>query len=529
MRDFHLPGRSTVYATGGMAATSHPLSTLAALDVLRRGGNAVDAAIAACAVQCVVEPQSTGIGGDCFALYAPPGGGVIGINGSGWAPAAVTVERLRAAGLRDAIPATSPHAVTVPGAVAAWEALQKAYGRLDLGAVLEPAIRYARDGFPVLPRVGSDWERAQDRLRASEAARAFYLPGDRPPAVGDVIRLPRLAHTLEAIAKGGAEAFYRGEPAAAMVETLCGFGGLHREEDFAEYAPEWVQPIHTTYRGVRVFECPPNGQGFVALLMLNILEGFDLAALDPHGADRFHLEAEATKLAFRDRDALLADPRHAPVPVEELLSKGYAAKLRALIDRERALRDLPPPLLRGVGNTVYVSVVDRDLGACSFINSLYDSFGSGLACPKTGVLFHCRGRAFRLDSAHPNAIGPRRRPMHTIIPGLAFRDGELWACFGVMGADYQPVGHVHLLTNLVDFGMDPQEALDSPRVMAWPKELLVERGVTPPVRAELARRGHEVVETEVPHGGGQCILIDRRRGVLVGGSDPRKDGVALGL
>ncbi len=528
MRDFQLPGRSTVYATGGMAATSHPLATLAALEIMRRGGNAVDGAIAACAVQCVVEPQSTGIGGDCFALHAPPSGGVFALAGAGWAPAAADVERLRGLGLAT-IEATSPHAVTVPGAVAAWEALQRAHGRLDLGAVLEPAIRYARDGFPVHPRVAFDWRRAEGRLRASEAARSAYLPGDRAPEPGRVLRLPRLARTLEVLAREGAEAFYRGALAAAMVTSLRELGGLHEEADFAEYAPEWVEPIHTTYRDVRVYECPPPGQGITALLMLHILEGFDLAALDPHGADRFHLEAEATRLAFRDRDALLADPRRVPVPVEEMLSRAYAARLRRLVRPDRALADLPPPLLRGVGNTVYVSVVDGDLGACSFINSLYDSFGSGLLCPRTGVLFHCRGRSFRLDPDHPNAIGPRKRPMHTIIPGLAFRDGELWACFGVMGADYQPVGHVHLLTNLVDWGMDPQAALDSPRVMAWPRELSVERGVRPEVRAELARRGHRVVETEVPHGGGQCILVDRRRGVLVGGSDPRKDGLALGF
>lgn len=527
MRDFHLPGRSPVYARGGMAATSHPFATLAALRILERGGNAVDAAIAACAVQGVVEPQSTGIGGDCFALFAPASGGVVAINGSGWAPAAATVERLRAEGLRQ-IDAGSPHSVTVPGAVAAWEALQREHGRLSFAEVLEPAIRYARDGFPVQPRVAFDWARARARLEVSEAARRFYLPGDEVPPVGRVVRLPALARTLETLAAKGAEAFYRGELAARMVASLKGFGGLHEEADFAEFEPEFVQPIHGTYRGVRIYECPPNGQGLVTLLMLNILETFDLASLDPHGADRFHLEAEATRLAFRDRDAFLADPRQAPVPLAELLDKAYAAKLAKRIDPAHAMHDLPPPLLRDVGNTVYIAVVDEERNACSFINSLYDSFGSGLCCPETGVLFHCRGRAFRLDPDHPNAIGPRKRPMHTIIPGLAFRDGELWACFGVMGADYQPVGHVHLLTNLVDYGMDPQAALDSPRVMAYPGDLLVERGVPPAVREALAAKGHRVVESEVPHGGGQCILVDRRRDELVGGSDPRKDGLALG-
>lgn len=527
MRDFHLPGRSTVFARGGMAATSHPFATLAALDILRGGGNAVDAAIAACAVQGVVEPQSTGIGGDCFALFAPASGGVVALNGSGWAPAAATLERLRAEGLAT-IDAESVHSVTVPGAVAAWEMLQREHGRLSFAEVLAPAIRYARDGFPVHPRVAFDWTRAEARLRRSDAARHFYLPRDEPPPPGRTVRLLALARTLEILAEKGADAFYRGELAARMTATLRSFGGLHTEADFAEFQPEFVRPVHATYRDVLVYECPPNGQGLVTLLMLNILANFDLASLDPHGAERFHLEAEATRLAFRDRDAFLADPRHAPVPLEELLDPTYAARLAKQIDPERATTDLPPPLLRGVGNTVYISVVDEERNACSFVNSLYDSFGSGICCPETGVLFHCRGRAFRLDPDHPNAVAPRKRPMHTIIPGLAFRGGELWACFGVMGADYQPVGQVHLLTNLVDYGMDPQAALDSPRVMAYPQDLLVERGVAPQVRAALAAKGHRVVETDVPHGGGQCILVDHRRNLLIGGSDPRKDGIALG-
>ncbi|GBD44762.1 Putative gamma-glutamyltransferase YwrD [bacterium HR40] len=527
MRDFQLPGRSTVYARGGMAATSHPFATLAALEILRRGGNAVDAAIAACAVQGVVEPQSTGIGGDCFALFAPASGGVVALNGSGWAPAAASSERLSALGL-ERIEAESPHSVTVPGAVAAWELLQRQHGRLSFAEVLEPAIGYARDGFPVFPRVAFDWQRGEARLRRTPAAADAYLPGGAAPAPGQIVRLPALARTLEILAQRGAEAFYRGELASRMVATLKGLGGLHEEADFAEFAPEFVKPIHASYRDILVYECPPNGQGLVTLLMLNILEQFDLGRLDPHGAERFHLEAEATRLAFRDRDAFLADPRHAPVPLEELLDKAYAAKLAKCIDPERAIGNLPPPLLRDVGNTVYIAVVDEERNACSFINSLYDNFGSGICCPETGVLFHCRGRAFRLDPGHPNLVAPRKRPMHTIIPGLAFRGGELWACFGVMGADYQPVGHVHLLTNLVDFGMDPQTALDSPRVMAYPQDLLVERGVRPDVRAALATKGHRVVESETPHGGGQCILVDHRRNLLIGGSDPRKDGIALG-
>ncbi len=528
MRDFQLPGRSPVYATGGMAATSHPLATLAALDLLRSGGNAADAAVAACAVQCVVEPQSTGIGGDCFVLYAPASGGVVALNGSGWAPGAATPERLRSLGV-GTLTADSVHSITVPGAVRAWDRLLERYGRRGLTDALQPAIHYAEEGFVVHPRVAFDWARAAPRLSRDEITRRLYLPGGRAPEAGRLLRFPALANSLRRISENGSEIFYRGELAERMVDCLRRWGGLHEIEDFAAFEAEFVDPIHGTYHDLIVYECPPNGQGIVALLMLNILEGCGLAERDPHGAERFHLEAEAARLAFRDRDALLADPRTGEVPVRQLLDKAYAARLRQRIDPERRMEDLPPPLFRDEANTVYVSVVDGEGNACSFINSLYDSFGSARVCADTGILFHCRGRAFRLDPSHPNVIAPRKRPMHTIIPGLAFRGGELWACFGVMGADYQPVGHAHLLTNLVEYAMDPQQALDSPRAMAYPGDLEVERGVPVGTREGLRRRGHRLVEAEAPLGGGQCILVDRRRGMLIGGSDPRKDGIALGF
>ncbi len=528
MRDFHLPGRSTAYGVKGMAATSHPMATLAAVDVLRDGGNAIDAAIAAVAVQCVVEPGMTGIGGDCFALYAPASGGVIALNGSGAAPAAASLERLRELGLTT-LPAGSPHAVTVPGAVAAWERLATDHGTRPLGELLAHAIRCAEDGFAVTPRVAFDWRRAGDTLRRSPGGQAFYLPSGRAPGAGRIMRMPALARTLRRIAEGGAKAFYEGEIAAAMCATLKGFGGLHEELDFAAAAPEIVEPIHTSYRDVRVYQCPPNGQGIVTLLLLNILEGYDLAKLDMLSGERLHLLAEATKLAFRDRDAFLADPRQATVPVERLLDKAYAIKLREQISADRAMTDMPPPLLEPHPDTVYLTVVDRDLNAVSFINSVYDTFGSGLVCEQTGVLFHNRGRAFRLDPEHPNCIAPGKRPMHTIIPGLAFRDGELWLSYGVMGGDYQPVGHAQVISAIVDHGLDPQEALDAPRLMSYPVDLQVERGVPARARAELAARGHSLIEPEGPLGGGQAIIVDRRRGVLIGGSDPRKDGMALGI
>lgn len=527
MRDYHSPGRSTAYAGEGMAATSHPVATLAALDVLRSGGNAVDAAVAAVATLCVVEPHMTGIGGDCFALVAPASGGVTALNGSGRAPAAATVERLRATGAV-AIEASSAHAVTVPGCIAGWERLLTVHGSRGLDELLRPAIACAEDGFLVTPRVAHDWADDGVRLSASDAAGDLYLPGGRAPAAGDRLRLPALAATLRAVARGGARAFYESPLAARMAACLRGHGGLHTEEDFAGCTAEVLASISTSYRGVEVHECPPNGQGIIALLMLNILERFDLAVMPLAGTDRLHLLAEATRLAFRDRDAALADPEHAEVPTRLLLDKGYAGRLAAAIDPARAMRDLPPPLLEPHPDTVYVTVVDRDRNAVSLINSIYDGFGSGIACPHTGVLFHNRGRAFRLDPAHPNVIAPGKRPMHTIIPGLAFKDGRVWCSFGVMGGNYQPVGHALLITSLIDDRLDPQAALDLPRAMAYPADLEVEAGVPIPVRRELVLRGHRVVDVAGPLGGGQAIVVDHERGVLIGGSDPRKDGLALG-
>ncbi|MEZ5834135.1 MAG: gamma-glutamyltransferase [Geminicoccaceae bacterium] len=543
MRDFQQPGRSAAYAAHGMAATSHPLSTLTAVDVLRAGGNAVDAAIAAHAVQCVVEPQSTGIGGDCWAIVATPDGAVHALNSSGWAPQSATVDRVTGSvldevgkdGVREAgigpgsrIGQLSAHAVTVPGAPAGWHALLEAHGTRSLDELLQPAIDHAVNGFVVTPRVAFDWQRAESTLRNSEAGRRIYLPSDRVPVPGDVMALPLLGETFRRLGREGWRAFYEGELAARMVASLQRFGGFHQIGDFAEFVPEWTEPLRSSYRSVDILELPPNGHGITALELLNILETQDLAALDPLGADRYHFEAEATRLAFRDRDRHVADRRHVPVPVERLLDKDHARKLAASIDRGRAMSLLPDPGLDPHPDTVYLSVVDRDGTAISLINSVYDSFGSGLVCPDTGVVFHSRGRAFRLDEHHPNVIAPRKRPLHTIIPGMAMKDGRVWACFGVMGGDYQPVGHAHVITNMRDYGMDPQQAVSSPRAMAYPGPLKVERGLPERTMLDLAMKGHVIAMADSPLGGGQVIRIDHERGVLVGGSDPRKDGMALG-
>jgi gamma-glutamyltranspeptidase/glutathione hydrolase len=529
MRDLYWPGRSTVHARNGMAATSHPLSTSTAINVLQLGGNAMDAAVAAVAVQCVVEPQSTAIGGDCFCLYAPKGGDVIGFNGSGTAPAAATAEWYRDQGI-DRITQLSPHAVTIPGAIDAWATLINDHGTMSLGDLLQPAIGYARDGAPVNHRCQWDWELCIDLIKGDPTTASQYLIDGKVPALGQVVKLPLLAKTLEDIAEDGPDVFYKGHVAEDIVTYLQGRGGLHTMDDFANYTGKYVAPISTNYRGYDVYECPPNGQGIVALEGLNILSGFDLAAMEPHSAERFHLEIEATRLAYRDRDAVLADPDHADVPVEKWLSEEYAAEQRSLIDPDKRLADLPPSGLPPHKDTVYLTVVDKDRNAVSFINTIFASFGSGLTSPKTGVLLQNRGMGFVLDPDHPNCIGPNKRPLHTIIPGMLMKDGKAQMPFGVMGGAYQACGHMHLLTNLLDYGMDLQEALDSTRCFPDPSEAMVQVETSLPEETlkGLQARGHQTYVPNRPIGGAQAIWIDWEEGVLKGASEPRKDGQAIG-
>jgi len=527
LRDFDFPGRSAVHACNGMAATSHPLATGVAVDILRRGGNALDAAIAASATLAVVEPQSTGVGGDSFALMCLGGGSeVIGFNGSGRSPAAATLDHFRKEGVSE-IGATSAHAVTMPGAIDAWTTLHEAYGRTDFAVLLAPAIAYARDGYPVHARVRFDWLLAVDLLRRNEAARAVFLPNDRVPDEGDLHRQPALAETLAKIATGGRKAFYEGKIAEAMTATLRKAGGCHTVEDFAAVRGDYVTPVGTDYRGVRVHQIPPNNQGLTALVMLNILEGFDLRSMAPLSAARTHLEVEAGKLAYAARNAAISDPASMTAKLEHLLSKEWAGDLRRSIRFDKPLAGLPDLGLTK-SDTVYTCVVDRDLNAVSFINSIYHSFGSTILCPQTGVLFQNRGRSFRLDAAHPNCIAPSKRPMHTIMPGMVTRGGRVQMPYGVMGGDYQPFGHVRLLTNVFDYDLDVQAALDMPRVFAGAAWLELEKSFPRETIRGLLEIGHDVRIAPDPLGGGQAIHIDHVRGILSGGSDPRKDGCALG-
>ena len=524
-RDFQLPGRSPVIACEGIAATSHPLASRVAIETLRAGGNAADAAVAAVAVLCVVEPHMTGIGGDCFAMIHAPGRPVWGYNGSGRAGARASLDALLAQGMRMIAP-DSIHAVTVPGAIDAWAAILAAHGRFALDRVLAPAIHYGESGFPVAARIAWDWAQAVGKLRADAGAARHLLFDGRAPAEGDVVRLPALAQSLKTIAAQGPRAFYEGPLAQDMVATVAARGSFLAEEDFARHRGEVVAPIATNYRGLDVLELPPNTQGLTALVLLNILERFDLAALDPLGTDRFHLALEASRLAYAVRDTHIADPAAMRVSPLDLLDKNFATKLAARIDRATRV---PLPRAPSPGDdTVYLTVVDRDRMAVSLINTLYSTFGVGICTEKTGIMLTNRGACFVLDPDHPNTFGPGKRPMHTIIPALAFRDGRCELSFGVMGAHYQPMGHAQVITNMVDYGMDVQAAIDAPRAFFLGDSAVVERGLPEATVDGLRARRHDVVRAPSPCGGAQAIGIDWQRGVLIGGSDPRKDGCALG-
>ena len=536
MRDFHFPGRSPVFATRGMAATSMPGSTLAAMDVLRAGGNALDAAIAAVAVQCVIEPASTGIGGDCFCLYAPAGQKkVYAMNGSGRAPAAATIDWYESHGI-SALENTSAHSVTVPGAISAWETLLAAHGTKGLEELLLPAIHFAEHGHPIHPRVAHDWAISVPKLQKNGTHK--FLPGGGAPAVGHMFVQTELAATLRAIARHGSKAFYEGPVAADIVATLRARGGLHTEEDFANgrTAAQFVDPITIAWNGAnttgrQVWQCPPNGQGIVTLMILGILQGFGPAPDGPMSVQRLHRHIEAARLAYRDRDAFVADPSQVDVPVAKMLDPAYLESLRGLIRDDVAMKHLPLPgesALPMHKDTIYLCVVDGQGNACSFINSLFEGFGSGILAEASGVMLQNRGFGFRLERGHPNCIAPNKRPMHTIIPGMVTQDGEAVMPYGVMGGHFQPMGHSLFLTNHFDYGLDIQQAIDLPRLLPLKGKLQVERGIPFDIVEKLARLGHSPEPVPSPLGGGQAIYIDRKRGILVGGSDPRKDGMALG-
>jgi gamma-glutamyltranspeptidase/glutathione hydrolase len=560
--------RSPVYGRRGMVAASQPLAVAAGLEILAAGGKAADAAVATAAALNVTEPTSTGIGGDCFALfYDAITGQVTALNGSGRAPAALTLERLQREGFGAELPAYHPYTITVPGACGGWCDTVERQGRLPLSRILAPAIRLAEEGFPVAPITAYFWQRGAERQLAQAPGGQKLTIDGRAPRAGEIFRNPGLARTLRAVAEGGKAAFYQGRIAEAIAVTVQQAGGCLTVADLASHRSTWDEPISTTYRGLRIWECPPNGQGLAALLALNMLEGFDLISLDPLSPERLHLELEAMRLAFVDARWYVADPQFSNIPIYQLLSKAYAAERRKLINLDRTT----PNQRRGSpvagSDTVYFSVVDGEGNACSFINSNYMGFGTGIVPSGWGFSLQNRGHNFSLDPAHPNALAPGKRPYHTIIPGMITRDGRLVdgrlaadptnsqstssqstnllvGPFGVMGGFMQPQGHVQVVVALADDRLDPQAALDRPRFCieaagpsqwdgALDSKVALEDGIPAATVAALTAMGHPVTVTSgherAIFGRGQIILRDPATGVLCGGSDPRADGCAMAL
>ena len=531
--------RSMVLARRGMVAASNPLASQAGLNILRQGGNAADAAIAAAAIMNLTAPASTGIGGDCFALYYDAKTKqVTALNGSGRAPKDLSIDLLAKQGITGEIPRTSPHTVTVPGAAMGWYDLVNRFGNMTLKEVLADAIYYAENGFAVSPVFGHFWSSPSPAgyLRRGTNTED-YLPNGKPPQVGQVVKLPGLAKTFRMVAEGGPEAYYTGEIADAIVTTLQSLGGVMTHDDLKNHESTWGDPIASDYRGVQVLEHPPNGQGLTALIGMNIAKAFDLGSMAWDDPKRLHLMIESMRLAFADARQYIADPVTNAVPVEGLLSEAYAEERRKLIDPNKAMHPsfgIPP---KGSG-TIYLCVVDGEGNACSFINSLYmgGSFGSSIVAKGYGICLQNRGANFELDPAHPNALVGGKRPYHTIIPGMALKDGELWATFGVMGGFMQPSGHFQVMSAMLDDDLNPQEALDQPR---WnlvegvaDSTIALEEGMPFKTMSKLADMGHRVRPVSGPNrnmfGSGQIIRRDADSGVLYGGSDPRKDGLVAG-
>jgi len=525
MRDFHLPGRSAVFATNGVCATSHPLAAKVAIDSLQSGGNAIDAAISGAVLLGICEPQMTGIGGDLFALIKPAGSeDIIALNGSGRAPSALDAANLRAKG-ETVMPLHSADAVTVPGAIDAFCALSNDHGALGLDAALAPAIHYAENGVPVAPRVATDWAEVSGCLQG--AAQKFYLSNGKVPDAGQIYRHPQQAEVLRRIAQNGRAAFYEGEIAQDMVDSLRALGGTHTMADFSATKCDYTTPIRGTYKGMDLVEHPPNGQGATAILMNNILAQFDLPNMDPWGSQRAHIEAEAAKLAYDARNRFLADADHT-TRLDHMLSVETAKNLAALIDLTKAM-DAAAPISEAVHkDTIYITVVDKNRMVVSLIYSIFHGFGSGIASDKFGILFQNRGAGFSLEEGHANEAKDGKRPMHTIIPGMLCQNGKVIAPFGVMGGAYQPNGHARMVTNMVDYGLDPQSAIDAPRCFTDAGELQIEDGYSDQVKQELSDLGHKLTRPSVGIGGAQMIRINHETGVLEGASDPRKDGCALG-
>ena len=526
--------RSEVIAPHGMVAASQPLAAQVGLDILKAGGNAVDAAVAVNAVLGLVEPHMNGVGGDLFALvWHAETEQLYALNATGRAPHAISRETLVRQGY-ERMPGDGPLTWTVPGAVDGWQELLDRFGTLPLADVLAPAIAYARGGFPVSEIIAGQWNAAAPALAEWPDSAATYLPGGRAPLPGDVFRNPRLAATYEVVAAGGRDAFYRGDIARRIVAFSEGNGGYFTLADFEDHTSVWVEPVTTSYRGYDVWEVPPNSSGILALMILNLMEGYDVAALGHNSADALHLFAEAKKLVWADRDTYVADADANPLPTRQLISKPYAEARRKLIDPERAATTVTPGRPFEQSETVYLTVVDKDRNAVSLIESIFGSFGSKVVPGDVGFALQNRGSGFSLEEGHLNALAPHKRSLHTNMPGFVTRNGEPFLSFGVMGGPMQPQGHWQVLSNIIDFGMNLQEAGDAARLRHSPSyrpggTLAVEPGIPDAVVAELRRRGHHVVRAGGGGMGGyQAIMINPETGMLHGGTDPRKDGQVVG-
>src|SRR5580704_7355952 len=536
--------RSAVLATHGIVAASQPLAAQVGLEILKAGGNAADAAIATNAMLGLVEPMSNGMGGDIFVCYwDSKTQKLYGLNGSGRSPYALTREIFQQKGLKD-VPGKGVLSWSVPGCVDGWDQLRQRFGTMSFEQLLAPAIQYAEEGFPVSEIIGGGWGRGEGRTGLQAEFMETYYPHGKAPRVGELFRNPNLAASLRAIAQGGRDAFYRGPIARQIVAASESLGGYFSMKDFEDHRSEWVQPASTNYRGYDVWELPPNGQGIAVLQILNILEGYDIKSMGRHSPDYLHVFIEAKKLAYADRAKYFADPAFAKLPVAELISKEYAARQRKRINAKRAASSVDPgdPLLAKGTDTIYLCVVDKDRNCCSFIQSNFAGFGSRLVPGKVGFVMQNRGSQFSLDPKHLNTLEPHKRPFHTIIPAMVTKDGKPWFCFGVMGGDMQPQGHVQVLVNMIDFGLNVQAAADAGRVRhdgsqtptsrpmeAGGGEVDVESSIPEETLEELAKRGHKIVhKPDGGFGGYQGIFIDQEHGTIQGGTEPRTDGAAVG-
>jgi len=534
--------RSETVAKNGIVATSQPLAAQVGVDVLKAGGTAADAAIAAGAMIGLVEPMSCGIGGDLFVIYwDAKTQKLYGLNASGRSPFALNRDVFRKKGLKQ-IPTSGPLPWSVPGCVDGWAELHQRFGKLPMKELLAPSIRYGKEGFAVTEIISGYWRGGARRMRRYPDSAKTYLPNGRAPRHGEVFRNPYLAKTYQLIAEKGRDAFYKGQIAKQIVKFSEANGGYFSLKDFADHKSEWVEPVSTTYRGYRVWELPPNGQGIAALQMLNVLEGYDVKKMGHNSADYLHLFVEAKKLAFADRAKFYADPAFNKLPTKELISKPYAEKRRKLIDMQRAATNVPAgdPKL-GHGDTIYLTVVDKDRNCCSYIQSNYFGFGSMMVPGDLGFVLQNRGALFALDDTHLNRLEPHKRPFHTIIPAFVTKAGKPFLCFGVMGGDMQPQGHVQVLVNIIDHGMNVQAAGDAARIQHFGSQtptgvpmaadggiVAVESGVRMSVIEDLKKRGHRLARRTGSFGGYQAIRIDYKTGTLFGATEPRKDGAAVG-